>query len=634
MLYTRRNLESLPHLQAGLSPHLKPRPGWAIRERVTAADPARAGRAVALALRDGAQEIELIPDEGVRRGLPPRPEADENALGCGGIALYTGAQLAQTLEHADLSRVAVSLDAGPATLATFAHLLRLADARGLPHDALRGELGFDATADPQPDAAWSEAVALLEHCRSHAPGMRPLRIDATRFHDAGGSVIEELAGLACATIETFRRLDAAGQRPTDVARGLTLRVSVSHEFLREIAQLRAARLLWLKIAAAFGVADDAREVPLVALTSARMVAQHHDLRTNLLRSATAAVAAVCGGCDALVTQPYVLDPQRQDQAARSLARHQQLLLRDESFLDRVADPLGGAFAVEALTDAVGAEAWSLVQEIEGAGGLGEGAGRQLLQSRIEERRETCRQRVRRRERALIGINRYADPGLDEYGHLGWTSLNWEDLETAVHLSIEVAAPDDATRDRACAELAAGTERVECAIAAARTGIDVAAMVRASRGATFPAARDLPRGDGFEFEATRPRGWLLAGRWHLGHVLLADCGPSRGALDGAADVLAAGGYRARSIGVHQQPADLKPKLDPHHYRAVILGGDPDAIADRAPVWAKALAPFAGIRLYAALPPTPDLETVVDGFVWDGMDAVAFLHSLYPERHVDA
>ena len=152
--------------------------------------------------------------------------------------------------------------------------------------------------------------------------------------------------------------------------GTALRVSVSTGLLLEVAKLRALRLLQAKIAAAFLPAGAALpRVPVIAYSSERARARRHDLRTNLLRGTIEGIAAVLGGCDALCLEPYDPEPEQQDETARRLARHQHHLLRDEACLDRVTDPVAGAFALEKLTHEVAKGAWEMLGEIEARGGM-------------------------------------------------------------------------------------------------------------------------------------------------------------------------------------------------------------------------------------------------------------------------
>ena len=407
-LFTARDLEDLPHL--GRLP-ARPVSGWKVRERIAAASPELAAEQARRAVEGGAVELELRLDTCFF-------EIGPDEAGLCGIPVVGPDELATVLAPVDLARTAVCLDGDP--VLGLALLLVHAKRQGIDAEVLHGELGLDPIESLETlegpvsgEARFGEAAALLSWCKENAPGLRPLSLHSRRCHEAGASAALELAYLLTGAIETVRELTARGHDFAAVAAGLSLRVPVSTSTLAELAKLRALRLLWAKVAAAFTPDGEALPaVPIIAYSSERSRARRFDLRTNLLRGTLEAVAAALGGCDAVCLEPYDPHPDYQDDEARLLARHQHSLLRAEAFLDRVADPTAGSYAVERLTHDTASRAWSILQEIETVGGLRAAMREGLIMRRMLRSGAARLSRLRRRQHVLVGINRYVDPALE------------------------------------------------------------------------------------------------------------------------------------------------------------------------------------------------------------------------------
>jgi methylmalonyl-CoA mutase len=126
-----------------------------------------------------------------------------------------------------------------------------------------------------------------------------------------------------------------------------------------------------------------------------------DANNNLLRATVEALAAVAGGADWLTVRPEWIDPH--------LARNIQLILREESHLDRVADPAGGAWYVEALTDMLAREAWKRFQQIEAEGGFAAFQQSGKLEAMLAASRKAKEQAYASRRATLVGVNNYPSP---------------------------------------------------------------------------------------------------------------------------------------------------------------------------------------------------------------------------------
>ena len=451
-LVRRDDVAMLPHRR--VESLLRARRGFAIRELVVAPDPQTAARRAARALQRGADEIEFCLDTLAHDALSPGgsdPDYDDDAFatpppGESGVPIHTRRDLEAALDGLDLAKTSLWFSAGEGALAVLIWWLRVARARRIPTNALRGGLDVDpieqllarrarnasggaiASCRTSFDSVFDSAAGIVRWTRQHAPGIRPLVFDAQSHHMAGASPALELGLLLASIVEVARGLDRRGVAIADLAASATVRVQVGHELIVEIAKLRALRIGFAKLAAACGASGEALVPRVLALTSSRFRSDLYDHRTNLVRSALAACAAVIGGCDSLIVLPF--DGGDGD-AARDLARDQGNLLRAEAQLARVADPAGGSSAVELLTHEIGKSAWSVMQEIEQGGGMVAAAKSGLAMQLVRRAEQARDDEFRARERSLVGINRYVD------AELGGATDDEVDLE-ALDLAAETA----------------------------------------------------------------------------------------------------------------------------------------------------------------------------------------------------
>ena len=132
----------------------------------------------------------------------------------------------------------------------------------------------------------------------------------------------------------------------------------------ELAKFRAARMMWAQIVAQYKPAsEDVCKMMAHAVTS-RFNQTIYDAHVNLLRSQTEAMSAALAGVDSITVTPFDVPYKTPDEFSERIARNQQLLLKEESHLDKVVDPAGGSYYVEKLTVSLAEEAWKLFLDIE------------------------------------------------------------------------------------------------------------------------------------------------------------------------------------------------------------------------------------------------------------------------------
>ncbi len=384
---------------------------WAIRQQNRAPDRHQANREILEDLEGGATEVllEISQDGGT------------------GIPIDDLDQLAEVLDgvHLDLAPVALEAGRDPDHAARSAGLLvELWRHSGHPAAQLHGSLRLDPIGTlaragrATPDrlrAHTRAAIETLTEVRAEFPRVRSLAVDATPYAEAGAGAQLELA-LALATgLAYLRAADDAGIEPAAVAAGLEFTFVVGPDQFLEIAKLRAARRLWATVLHHCGVAAQERRSATYARTSGRM-ASALDPSINLLRATTAAFAAAVAGADGLTVLPFDGPAAgASGPLGRRMARNIQLVLLEEASLHRVADPGGGSWYVESLTDGLANAAWSDLQRIESAGGIGAVLASGDVARRVSEATALRHGEIARRRRALTGVNTFpllGDDGLE------------------------------------------------------------------------------------------------------------------------------------------------------------------------------------------------------------------------------
>jgi methylmalonyl-CoA mutase len=326
---------------------------WLIRQSFEHPSPEETNRDILADLAGGVSAIELKIDPS----------------GVNGVAIQSAADLDLALADVILEAAPVSLDAGP----------HGAWAAALLRDKLKGVAAPGTAFNLDPIGAYMRSGAWCEEehelsidfaRRHHAelPTAHFFRADARPVHEAGGTEAQEIAAALCSGIAYLRALKEAGVGIDNPAQTILFTLSVGPDVLIEAAKLRALRLCWARILEASGAKPENRAARIHAVTSKRMMARY-DAQTNILRVTTAAFAAAIGGADAITTLPFTDALGLPTPFARRVARNTQLVLMEESHLDHVADPAGGAWFVEKLTRDLADLAWDKMQKIEASGGI-------------------------------------------------------------------------------------------------------------------------------------------------------------------------------------------------------------------------------------------------------------------------
>jgi methylmalonyl-CoA mutase len=393
-----------------LAPLSRNSTGWDIRQLHARAEPSGLNEDIKADLGGGATSAAIRLDAAARRG--------GEGFDTDGLVMRRAKDLERALAGVDLARTGVALQPGNAFLAGAGALIATAKLRDVALSELSGSFGADplgALAEtgrlPGPLGAQMTGLAALASWTSRmTPGIRAVWVDTSVYHDAGATETQDLAYAMATALTYLRAMTDAGMSVDDACGQIGFTFSVGTEVFQTIAKLRAARRLWARITEACGADEKARGMALGAVTAARALSRR-DVWVNQLRATCACFAAGVGGADSITVRGHTDAIGASEPLARRVARNIQTILVQESSLAKVADPAGGSYFVERLSDDYARRAWDLMREIEAGGGMSEA----LISGRVADDlakgwAERERNLARRRDE-LTGVSSF--PNLDE-----------------------------------------------------------------------------------------------------------------------------------------------------------------------------------------------------------------------------
>jgi methylmalonyl-CoA mutase len=354
--------------------------------------------------------------EQIRRDLERGVEALWIRLGPRrGCRVLTIADLDDVFESVDLAHTSVCLDGGSDALAVSSGFLAVAHRRNVPYAGLKGGLGFDPIGllvaeggiEGGLRARLAELRDLASWCADNAPSLRAVHVSGDPYDGGGGSAVQELAYTSATGLEYLRQLTDDGMSVDAAARQIGFSYAISGDFFTQVAKLRAARRLWAHVVATAGGEPSTGAMQIHCRTS-RFTKTRHDPWVNMLRATAECTAAVLGGAGSIATLPFDCAIGTPNELAQRVARNTQIVLREESHLAEVADPAGGSWLIERLTDDLARAAWDEVRSIEAAGGIVAALGSGKVVDTIAEVAKERKKSIAARKTPIVGVSEFPD----------------------------------------------------------------------------------------------------------------------------------------------------------------------------------------------------------------------------------
>jgi methylmalonyl-CoA mutase N-terminal domain/subunit len=377
---------------------------------------ARASNARYRALLDAGQTgLSVAFDLPTQLGLDSDDPLCVGEVGKVGAAVDSIEDVAVLFDGIPLDKVSVSMTINATAAILLAMLLALAEEREVPWDRLSGTIQNDILKEytargtyifpPEPSLRLiADTVAF---CEAHVPRWNTMSISGYHIREAGATAVQELSFTFANAIAYLEALGRRGLAVDAIAPRLSFFFAAHNDFLEEIAKFRAARRIWAELTRdRFGAVNpDSWKLRFHTQTSgATLLAQQPD--NNVARVTLQALAAVLGGTQSLHTN--ALDEALSLPSPRSarLALRTQQIIAFESGVASVVDPLGGSYAVEAMTKQIESDARAVLARIEEAGGTLRAIESGMIQREIQESAYAYQKSIETKSRIIVGLNAY------------------------------------------------------------------------------------------------------------------------------------------------------------------------------------------------------------------------------------
>jgi methylmalonyl-CoA mutase len=498
-LYGPEDLEKLEAASAipGIAPYLRgiratmyaARP-WTIRQYAgfsTAEDSNAFFRAN---LKAGQKGLSVAFDLATHRGYDsdhPRVIGD---VGKAGVAIDSVEDMKILFDGIPLDEMTVSMTMNGAVLPVMAGFVVAGEERGVPPEKLAGTIQNDILKEFMvrntyiypPEPSMRIVADVIAYAAERMPRFNSISVSGYHMQEAGATAVQELAFTLADGVEYVRAALKTGLKVDDFAPRLSFFFAIGMNFFMEVAKLRAARVLWAELMRPFRPGDPRSSMLRTHCQTSGVSLTARDPYNNVVRTTLEALAAVLGGTQSLHTNALDEAIALPTPFSARIARNTQLILAEESGINRVVDPLGGSYYVESLTASLVQHARKLIAEVERRGGMTKAVVEGFPQSKIEEAAARRQARIDRSEEVVVGVNRYPPDTEEKIDTLEVDNARVRDAQVARLNRVRAARDAGACRDAldalaACARSGKGN-LLDRAVAASRARATVGEITAA------------------------------------------------------------------------------------------------------------------------------------------------------------
>jgi methylmalonyl-CoA mutase N-terminal domain/subunit len=336
-------------------------------------------------------------------------------VGREGVAVSSLADMEILFDQIPLDQVTTSMTVNCSASVILAMYFAMAEKRGIPLAKLGGTIQNDMLKEfiaqkewiSPPEPSVRVIVDMMEFCAAHAPKWHPVSISGYHIREAGSTAVQELAFTLADGIGYVQAAMARGLDVDSFAPRLSFFFNVHNDFLEEVAKFRAARRMWARIMRErFGAKQERSWLLRTHAQTAGCSLTAQQPINNVVRVALQALAAVMGGTNSLHTNSMDETLALPTEAAVLTALRTQQIIAEESGVINTADPLGGSYAIEALTDRLEREAFDYIERIDKMGGIIRAIELGFPQQEIADASYQYQRQLDRAEKIVVGVNGY------------------------------------------------------------------------------------------------------------------------------------------------------------------------------------------------------------------------------------
>lgn len=392
---------------------------WTMRQYAGYASAAESNRRYRYLLAQGTTGLSVAFDLPTQIGYDSDHALARGEVGRVGVAISSLADMRQLLDGIPLDVVTTSMTINATAPILLALYLTVAEEQGVPWERLGGTLQNDilkeytarGTYIYPPAPSLKLVTDTIAFCAERVPKWNPISISGYHMREAGSTAAQEIAFTLANGLAYVQAALARGLAIDDFAPRLSFFFNAHNDFLEEVAKFRAARRLWAELVHERHAPRNPRSTWLrfhTQTAGSTLTAQQPD--TNAVRVAIQALAAVCGGTQSLHTNAFDEALGLPTERSARLALRTQQVIAHESGLAAVADPLGGAWAVEAATERLVQEARAYIARIERMGGAVGALEQGFQQGEIAEAAYAHQRAVESGAVKVVGVNAYREDG--------------------------------------------------------------------------------------------------------------------------------------------------------------------------------------------------------------------------------
>ncbi|MCC6582095.1 MAG: methylmalonyl-CoA mutase [Chitinophagales bacterium] len=385
---------------------------WTIRQYAGFSTAEKSNEFYKKNLAQGQKGLSVAFDLATHRGYDSDHERVQGDVGKAGVAIDSVEDMKILFDEIPLDKISVSMTMNGAVLPVLAFYIVAAEEQGVEQKLLSGTIQNDILKEFMvrntyiypPVQSMKIISDIFEYTSLHMPKFNSISISGYHMQEAGATPEIELAYTLSDGLEYIRTGIKAGLKIDDFAPRLSFFWAIGMQHFKEIAKMRAARLLWSKIVAQFNPSSAKSLALRTHCQTSGWSLTEQDPFNNVTRTCIEALAAVLGGTQSLHTNALDEAIALPTDFSAKIARDTQIYLQNETAICRTVDPWAGSEYVEKLTDDIARKAWALMEEVESYGGMTKAIEAGIPKMRIEEAAAQKQARIDSGQDAIIGVN--------------------------------------------------------------------------------------------------------------------------------------------------------------------------------------------------------------------------------------
>jgi methylmalonyl-CoA mutase, N-terminal domain len=399
----------------GIYPEMYRRRLWTMREYTGFGTSSETNRRLRFMLDQGQTGLSLAYDLPTQLGLDSDNPRSMGEIGRVGVAVSILDDVKSIFQGIDLGKVSTSMTINATAPVLFSMYAAVAQDSGVPKEEIRGTVQNDILKEFiarntfifPPVPSLSLATDLVEYSVKNYPKWHPISISGYHIREAGSTAVQELAYTFSDAIAYTNSALERGLRLDQFAPHFSFFFAANNDFLEEIAKFRAARRIWAKIMKEkFGASDDESAKLKFHTQTAGETLTAQDPENNIVRVTIQALAAVLGGTQSLHTNSMDEALSLPSEESARLALRTQQIIASESGATLTADPLGGSYYLEYLTDKLERLASQEIERVEKMGGMLRAIESGYVKKEIINSAYDKQMDIERKRRVIVGVNAF------------------------------------------------------------------------------------------------------------------------------------------------------------------------------------------------------------------------------------